>query len=161
MKMSVLYFSKSGCTKEMAEEIVNGIKSVEGMDAKAISISDVDADYLKASCGIIIGTPTYYASMASELKSWLDCEAKKYEFKGKLAGAFATANYVHGGGCIAIQNILTHLMTMGMVAYSGGGSYDNMTIHLGPVAIFSERGKYTETFRKYGAKMALMAKKLA
>ena len=42
MKLSVVYHSKTGNTKEMAEAIVTGMERVAGVAAKAFPIDGVD-----------------------------------------------------------------------------------------------------------------------
>jgi NAD(P)H dehydrogenase (quinone) len=137
MKVSILYFSKSGHTKAMAEQIAYGCKQVEAVQVKVMDIYQCDASFLQESNCVIIGTPTYYTGMPSEVKEWLDHESGKYLLGGKLGGAFATADYVYGGAELAIQGILTHMMFRGMMVYSSGNFCGNPPIHLGPIAIFS------------------------
>jgi len=154
MKLAVIYHSKTGTTKQMAEVIVDGITSVEGAKAKAFSIDEIDADWVKESKCVIVGSPVYMASFSGTVKNWLDGPCVKLGLAGKMGGAFATANYLHGGGEIAIQSILSHLMVCGMLAYSGGGSFGKPVIHLGPVAIRERLEESTEVFRIYGQRMA-------
>ena len=160
MKLSVLYFSRSGHTRDMAEEIVSGMNTVEGAQARAFPLDAVDADFLRESSCVVLGTPSYLACMAGPVKTWLDTESGKYGLAGKLGGAFATADYVHGGGDMAVQGILTHFMVRGMLVYSGGGSWGKPYIHLGPVAISDDLAKYASTFRAYGTRMASKALEL-
>lgn len=154
MKITVLYHSVSGTTKKMAEAIVLGINSVEGAEAKAYPIDEANEEYLQESRCVILGTPVYYASMSGEMKMWFERSRGKYVLAGKLAGAFATADYVHGGGEIAIQSLLSHMMVAGMLAYSGGGAHGIPVIHLGPVAIKKEVDEYITLFTTYGKRMA-------
>lgn len=160
MKLSVLYHSKTDNTKEMAQEIVKGMETVEGVEARAFSIDAVDESWVKESQGIVVGSPTYLASVSGAVKVFLDERAGKLGLAGKLGGAFATAQYVHGGGDLAIRLILDHLMVLGMLAYSGGGAWGKPVIHLGPVAISGHLEEYRETFRLYGQRMAGQAVKL-
>ena len=46
MKASILYHSKTGNTKKMAEVIAEGMLSVEGVAAKAFSITEADHEYI-------------------------------------------------------------------------------------------------------------------
>ena len=92
-KFAVLYFSKSGNTKRMAEAICAGIKD-EGAEAKAFSIEDVDVDYAKSCDGIILGTPTYHGTYCARIKLFLEEQFGALEPAGKLGGAFATAGRV-------------------------------------------------------------------
>lgn len=144
----------------MAETIVHGINSVSDVEGKAFSIDAVDEDFVKESRCVILGTPVYYASMSGQMKVWFEKSARKLEFPGKLAGVFATADYVHGGGEIAIQSLLSHMMVAGMLAYSGGGAYGVPVIHLGPVAIKKDLDDFTSLFATYGKRMAGKAKEL-
>lgn len=154
MKISILYFSQTGNTKRMANAIAEGANKVNGIHAKTISISDIDATYLKDSSCIILGTPTHYTSMSSEVKTWLDHESAKYNLPGKLGGAFATEAYVHGGADLAIQGILTHMLITGMVIYSSGEAQGEPPIHLGPVALSGSLDEYLQLFITYGERMA-------
>lgn len=159
MKISILFFSKTGTTKEAAEYIIEGINTVEGTEVKAFSIDEIDADWVRKSSCVIVGTPTYYADLAGSVKLFLE-NTKEYALSGKLGGAFATADYVHGGGDIAIETILRHMMVLGMSVYSGGGSYGKPVIHLGPVAIKDNLADFKDTFKIYGHRMATQVKTL-
>ena len=155
MKMTVLYYSVTGNTKKMAEVIAQGMMSVEGVAAKAFSIDEIDEAWIRESKCVVLGTPTYTASMCAAVKDWLDkLRGRDYGVPGKIAGAFATADYVHGGGDIAIQGILDHLLVRGMLAYSGGGALGKPGIHLGPVALTHNLDEYSEIFQLYGKRMA-------
>ncbi len=154
IKVAVLYHSVTGTTKRMAEAIVNGINSIDGVEGKAFSISEINAEYVKESRCVILGTPSYYASMTGEVKMWFEKSAGRLGLAGKIAGAFATADYIHGGGDIAMQSILAHFMVYGCMAYSGGGSDGAPVIHLGPVAIKKDADEYISLFTLYGKRMA-------
>lgn len=154
MKLSVLYYSKTGTTEKMAAAIAAGASSVEGAEAKAFSIDEIDEAFLKESSCVMLGTPTYLASMSGAVKTWLETQSLKYGLTGKLGGAFATADYVHGGGELAIRGILDHMMVLGMPVFSGGGGFGKPVIHLGPVAIKENADDFTDTFKLYGQRMA-------
>lgn len=160
MKMTVVYFSKEGATKAMAEAIIKGMISIDGTEARAMPIDEIDEDYIKESTCVVIGTPTYYASMAAELKTWMDTKIGDLKLGGKLGGAYATGGYIHGGANIAIQNILTHMTFLGMLIYSGGSACGKPPIHLGPIAIAGNLDDFNELFETYGKRMANKAKEL-
>lgn len=157
MKAMVLYYSKTGTTKQMAQVIAQGMESVDGVQAKVFSLEDIDADWAKESKCVILGTPIYMASIAGEVKSWLESPAAKQAMAGRLGGAFATADYIHGGGELGIRTIFDHMLVYGMLTYSGGGVYGKPVIHLGPVAIKGKLEESTETFALYGTRMATKA----
>lgn len=125
-----------------------------------MSIDEIYEDYLSKSSCVVIGTPTHYASMASEVKSWLDTKSVGLNLGGKLGGAFATAGYIHGGANMAIQNVLTHMTFLRMLIYSGGSACGRPPIHLGPIALSQNLNDFNELFETYVFRMANKAKKL-
>lgn len=157
-KISVLYYSKSGNTKAMAEHITAGAGKVEGVSAKAFSIEDIDEAWVKESQCVILGSPVYMASVSAKIQTWLQNSAKAFSLAGKIGGAFATANFVHGGGDLAIRTILDHMMVFGMLTYSGGGAFGQPPIHLGPVAIGGKLDESVALFEEYGRRMATTTK---
>lgn len=160
MKIAIVYDSKTGNTAKMAEYIIEGISSVDGMEAKAFNIDSIDLDYVKESSALIVGTPTYNGYLSARMKKWLETEPIKLNVAGKLGGAYATAAFIHGGADLAIQCVLTHLMVDGMMVYSGGQSKGMPVIHLGPVAIAPDLDNFADLFRIYGKRMAQQASAL-
>lgn len=154
MKMTVLYHSKTGNTKKMAEVIAEGMMRVNGAEAKVFSIDAIDEAWIKESKCVVLGSPIYVATICAAVKEWFDGPARKYALAGKIGGAFATQNYLHGGADIGIQCILSHMTVYGMLVYSGGGSCGAPVIHLGPVALHERLDESAETFRIYGERMA-------
>lgn len=126
MKTTVLYHSKTGNTKKMAEAIASGMNTVDGIQAKAFSIDSIEADWITESKCVVLGSPIYLASITSDIKHWLDTECRKYGLAGKIGGAFATCDYLHGGAELGIRTILDHFLVLGMMTYSGGGSFGKL-----------------------------------
>ena len=135
MKMTVLYHSVTGNTKTMAQVIAEGMMTVAGVEAKAFPIENWDAAWVKESKCVVLGTPIYLADLCSAVKVWLDGPALKAGLAGKVGGAFA-------------------MMVLGMLTYSGGGSFGKPVIHLGPVALHGHLEESKELFRLYGQRMA-------
>lgn len=160
MKIAVVYHSETGNTAKMAACVVEGLGSVDGVEARAFSLKEADGDFIKQSQALIIGTPVYAGTMSGQTKIWLDAEAGKLGLGGKLAGAFATANYAHGGLDTAILAVLNHLMVMGMLIYSSGAAKGRPVIHYGPGAVSDNLDSYNDLFKTYGQRMAEKAKEL-
>lgn len=95
------------------------------------------------------------------MKQWLETGLSLLDVAGKLGGAYATAGYIHGGGDLAIQCILTHLLVDGMIVYSGGHCHGKPFIHIGPVAIAPDVDSFADLFRVYGKRMAQQALQIA
>ena len=154
MRLAIVYDTKTGNTAKMAEYLIEGFTAVDGAEAKAFPITAVDEEYVKASDALIIGTPTYNGYLTARMKAWLENAPAKLNVAGKLGGAYATAAFIHGGGDLAIQCILTHLLVDGMMVYSSGQAKGMPVIHLGPVAIAPDLDAFADLFRIYGKRMA-------
>ncbi len=134
MKLSILYYSKTGRTRDIALAIQRGAEKIEGMEAKAFPLDEIDEDFLKESRAVVFGTPTYLANTCWQIKKWFD-ESSKYKLEGKLGAAYATADYVQGGADTAIMNIVGHMLVKGMMVYSGGSALGQPYLHLGAVIV--------------------------
>ncbi|HNX91278.1 MAG TPA: flavodoxin domain-containing protein, partial [Candidatus Omnitrophota bacterium] len=71
-KIVIIYYSRSGNTAEMAKLIAEGARSVDGVHTDIFSVADIDAKKMLEYDGIILGSPTYYGSMAYEIKKLID-----------------------------------------------------------------------------------------
>lgn len=162
MKMAVIYHSVTGNTKNMGEVIVKGMNSVEGVEAKAFAIEEVDYDFVKESKCVVLGSPIYAAHITGQMMNFMLTAGGKMGIAGKLCGAYATAQYVHGGAELGIREMLDHMMVMGGLLYSGGGSYGTPIIHLGPVGIDNtmDINQFVPNFEIYGQRMAAKAMEL-
>ena len=166
MKLAVVYDSITGNTKKAAEWIAEGMNEIEGAEAMAFSIHEADEAFIKESRGIVIGSPSYMAQLTPDMHSWIMSESGELGFGGKLGGAFATEQYTHGGGDLVLQSILTMEMVSGMICYSGGNSLGVPYIHLGPVAVNTNKEKhngleyYRENFVIFGKRFAKKAVEL-
>ncbi len=158
MNIAIIYDTKTNNTSKCAEWIAEGVGNVEGVEARTFNIREVDSEWVKGCAAVIVGSPTYMAEMTADMHSWLEREAPKLNLAGKLGGAFATEQYVHGGGERAISSMLTFMMVYGMLVYSGGGSKGRPVIHLGPVGMSTAINEYRDLFTVYGRRMAEMLK---
>lgn len=120
MKMAVIYHSVTGNTKNMGEQIIKGMNRVEGAEAKSFPIEDVDVDFVKEAKCVVFGSPIYAAHITGQMMNYLLAEAGKLELAGKLAGAYTTAQYVHGGGELGIREMLTTAWSWGRLLIQAG-----------------------------------------
>ena len=166
MKLSIIYDSRTGNTRQAAEWIVEGMKSVQDVEAEAFHINNVDEAFVNESRGVVMGSPSYCAQMTPDMHTWILEKASNLDMAGKLGGGFATVQYTHGGGELVIQSILTMELVFGMLAYSSGGEYGNPYIHLGPVGVNSNKEShnalenYRDYFVTFGNRFALKAMEL-
>lgn len=163
MKLAVIVDSKTGNTRQAADWIVQGMNQVEGMEAKAFTIPEVDEEFVKEARGIVVGSPSYAAQMTPDMHAWIMSSAGKLGFAGKLGGAFATEQFTHGGGEAVIQSIVIMEMFNGMLCYSGGAACGMPVIHLGPVGVNDNVEKhngmqyYKDNFIVFGERFAKKA----
>ncbi len=153
-KALVIYYSRSGNTKKMAEQIAKGIEK-EGVNTDLKDVKDVNVDELLKYEGIVIGSPTYYGTMAAEIKKLLDDSVK---FHGKLDGragaAFASSANIAGGNETTILDILNAMLIHGMIMQG-----DWQGDHYGPVAIGAPDDRSIKECLRMGARFAKLVKK--
>ncbi len=159
MLLSVVYYSKTQKTKQMAEIIAEGMRSVDGIEAEIFDVEHTDASKIAESKAVVFGTPTYYANTCWQIKKWFD-ESKQYNLSGKIGAAFATADYAQGGADVAVQNIIGHMLVKGMLVYSSGSASGQPFIHLGAVALKENFEQSKEQFRIFGKRIAEKAAEL-
>lgn len=165
MKMAVIYDSVTGNTQQAAAWIAEGMTNFNGVEVRVYHIEEVDEAFVSECKGVVIGCPSYMASMTPNMREWL-MKAGGLGLAGKLGGAFATVQYTHGGGELVIQSILAIELCFGMLCFSGGASMGKPCIHLGPVAVngnveaHNDMAHYEETFRIYGERFAHKAAEL-
>lgn len=154
-KALVIYYSRTGNTKKMAESVAEGIKK-EGLEVVIKEVKDVDADELLKYEAILIGSPTYYGTMAAEIKELLD---ESVEFHGKLEGkvgaAFSSSANVGGGNETTILDILNAMLIHGMIIQG-----DSQGDHYGPVAIDAPDSRATKQCIRLGLRVAKLVKSL-
>lgn len=130
MKVLVGYYSQTGTTKKMAEIISDTLKK-EDLDVTLSSIDKVKADDLLRFDGIIIGSPTYYGTVAYQIKKLFDESVAFHgELDNKVGAAFSSSANVAGGNETTLLSILEAMLIHGMVIQG-----DSKGDHYGPVAV--------------------------
>ena len=157
MKVSIIYYSQTGRTKEMASVIGQGIGSIPNSEYKIMSVDCIDKEYLDDSKVVIVGTPSYYANMCWQIKKWFDTSK---DLEGKLGAPFCTAKWETGGAGIANLNIIEHMVVKGMVVYTGGQALGKPFAHLGAVALMENDEESKTLFKIYGQRIAKKAHEL-
>lgn len=82
MKATVLYDSKTGHTKQMAEIIAQGMEEVQGVQARSFPLEEVDEDWAKESRCVILGSPIYMASISARVKACWKAPVKNTNLPG-------------------------------------------------------------------------------
>ena len=92
MNVLILYYSKGGNTRKLAEKIAEGVNTVSGAQALLKSTQEVTKDDFLNSTGIIAGSPVYFGTMAWDLKRIFDeYVGIRKKIENKVGAAFATS----------------------------------------------------------------------
>lgn len=135
----VLYYSRNGATRKLAEFIAQGIESVPGCDARlrtvptvssvteatASAIPDAGAPYvelqdLEQCAGLALGSPTRFGNMASAMKYFWDGTATQWlsgTLSGKPACVFTSTGSLHGGQESTLLTMMMPLLHHGMLIH--------------------------------------------
>ncbi len=158
MQVLVLYFSKSGNTKKLAEAIGRGVEEVEGVSAVLKNTDEVTQDDFLASDGIVAGSPVYFGVMAAELKKVFDeFVVVRKKMEGKVGATFTTSGDVTGGKETTMMSIIQTMLIYGMVIV---GDPMSATGHYGTACVGAPDAKAEENGAKLGKRVAEIAKKL-
>ena len=151
----IAYYSRTGNTRAMAEEIAKGAREA----GASVDLKGVDAVATESLLGydaIVLGSPDYYGTMAFHVKKLLDESVALHgQLAGKVGGAFASAANIGGGNETTILSILQGLLVHGMIV-PGVATGD----HFGPVAINAPDDRARRQCHAYGAMIVGLVKRL-
>ena len=152
-KAIVVYYSRTGNTRDMADFVSQGIKK-GGLEVEIKKVQDTKPDeLLKYDC-IVVGSPTYYGSMAAEIKKLLDDSVKFHgSLDGKIGAAFSCSANVGGGNETAILSILNAMLIHGMVIQG-----DPQGDHYGAVSVGALDNRAKKQCTRMGERIARLVK---
>jgi NAD(P)H dehydrogenase (quinone) len=133
----VLYYSRHGATRKLAELIAQGIESVSGCEAVLRTVPAVSAvseatesavpssgaPYveladLESCAGLALGSPTRFGNMAAPLKYFIDGSSAQWlsgALAGKPACVFTSTGSLHGGQESTLLSMMLPLLHHGML----------------------------------------------
>lgn len=133
----VLYYSRHGATRKLAELIAQGVESVPGAEARLRTVPAVStvteatepdipasgAPYVElqdlADCaGLAMGSPTRFGNMAAAMKYFLDGSSADWlagTLAGKPAAVFTSTGSLHGGQESTLLSMMIPLLHHGML----------------------------------------------
>ena len=88
-KVIVVYESKYGNTKLVAETIVDGMREVSGIETVLSELKEVDLNQLIDFDVILVGSPNHMGNATRSIRKFID-KLGKLNLKGKLAAVFDT-----------------------------------------------------------------------
>jgi len=153
-RVLVVYYSRSGNTKKMAEEVAQGAADA-GAEVALKAVQEASVDDLADADGVILGSPTYYGHSSGPMRTFLDKSIKYHgRLSGKVGGAFASSANIGGGNETTVLDLLHALLIHGMII-EGTADGD----HYGPVSIGAPDDRVTSQCRALGKRVAVLAEK--
>jgi NAD(P)H dehydrogenase (quinone) len=196
VEILVLYYSRNGATAELARQACRGVESVSGASARLRTVPPVWAaseeppqpvpaagppyatlDDLRATQGLLLGSPTRFGNMAAPLKYFLDGTGALWlpgVLAGKPAGVFTSTQTMHGGQESTLLSMMLPLLHHGMyivgIPYTeralnettGGGSpygASHVVVAAGGAATLTENEKLLA--QALGRRVAALAAQLS
>jgi len=151
----VIYYSRSGNTKQMAEIIAKSMNDA-GLPTECKSVDKVKADNLLGYDAIVVGSPTYYGHMAAQLKQLFDDSVSFHgQLDGKVGAAFSSAANIGGGNETTVMGIIEAMLIAGLIVQG-----DPQGDHYGPVSIGKPDDRVQRQCQRRGRRIAELTKKL-
>lgn len=152
----VVYYSRSGNTKEMAEIIARAMNDSD-LTTECKSVDKVTANDLLDYDAIAIGSPTYYGHMAAPIKELID-ETVAFHGKldGKVGAAFSSSANIGGGNETTIMSIIEAMLIAGLIVQG-----DPQGDHYGPVSIGKPDDRVRQQCQRRGRRIAELTKKMS
>ena len=133
----VLYYSRHGAVRQLAQYIARGIAEVEGMEARIRTVPPVSttceavdkpipddgAPYvsledLRDCAGLALGSPTRFGNMAAPMKYFWDTTSALWlsgDLVNKPAAVFSSSASLHGGQETTLLSMMLPLLHHGMM----------------------------------------------
>lgn len=133
----VLYYSRHGAVKEMAQRIARGIEEVDGVQARLRTVPEVSTvceasedtipasgdpfvshDDLRECSALALGSPTRFGNMAAPMKYFFDTTSSLWlsgALADKPATVFTSTSSMHGGQETTLLSMMIPLLHHGMI----------------------------------------------
>jgi len=133
----ILYYSRRGAIREMAQHVARGVGMVPTMAARIRTVPDVspvtqtaapavppegapyvELDDLRSCAGLALGSPGYFGNMAAPLKYFIDTTLPNWlsgDLVDKPAAVFTSTGSMHGGQESTLLSMLLPLVHHGMI----------------------------------------------
>jgi NAD(P)H dehydrogenase (quinone) len=133
----VLYYSRTGAVRSLADAVAEGVERVPGMRARVRTVPAVspvceatepaipasgppyvELRDLEECAGLALGSPTRFGNMAAPLKHFLDGTSALWlrgTLAGKPAAVFTSTGTMHGGQESTLLSMMLPLLHHGML----------------------------------------------
>jgi NAD(P)H dehydrogenase (quinone) len=133
----VLYYSRHGAVKQMAQHVARGVESVPQVEARIRTVPSVSTnteatepavpiagapyatlDDLVECDGLALGSPTRFGNMAAPMKYFLDGTSSLWlsgALVNKPAAVFSSTSSMHGGQETTLISMMLPLLHLGFM----------------------------------------------
>ncbi len=137
MEILVVYYTRHGATRKLADAICDGVHLVPGCSARLRTVPAVstvceasepaiptdgppyaEPKDLDECAGVILGSPTRFGNMAAPMKYFVDQTLAQWlsgSLIGKPAGVFTSTGSLHGGQETTLLSMMLPLLHHGML----------------------------------------------
>ncbi|MBU3725404.1 MAG: NAD(P)H:quinone oxidoreductase [Burkholderiaceae bacterium] len=137
VEILVLYYSRYGATRRLADAVCDGIHGVAGCNARLRTVPPISAvceatepaipsegppyaepKDLDECDGLVLGSPTRFGNMAAPMKYFIDQTLGQWlsgAMVGKPAGVFTSTGSLHGGQEATLLSMMLPLLHHGML----------------------------------------------
>lgn len=121
--IAIIYYTKCNHSQMLANEIIKGVE-LNDLNATPICLGEVqknfddNIDKINTASGILFGTPTYFGSMAANLKVFMEMTLDlwfKQLWLNKLAGGFVHSSSLSGDKLNVLVQIAIFASQHGMI----------------------------------------------
>ncbi len=145
-KVLVLYYSRDGNTRRMANQIARAIEGVQGCEAVLRTVAEItdsasvasenlrapeiEKAELRNADALIVGSPTRFGNMAAPLKHFFDTTSDLWlsgAMRDKPGAVFTSSSTMHGGQESTLLTMMLPLLHHGMVM--AGIPYSEHALH--------------------------------
>jgi len=89
VKAFIVYDTKYGNTKLVAEKILEGMREIEGIETAISDVKEVELDKVADSDALLIGAPAHFGGPSRTISKFID-KLGKLELKAKWVAVFDT-----------------------------------------------------------------------
>lgn len=145
-RILVLYYSRDGNTRRMANQIARAVGAVDGCEAIVRTVAEitpsgqsqdsttrapiVTKEEMRTCDALIVGSPTRFGNMAAPLKAFFDSTSDLWlsgAMTDKPAAVFTSSSTMHGGQETTLFTMMLPMLHHGMIMV--GLPYSEAALH--------------------------------
>jgi NAD(P)H dehydrogenase (quinone) len=145
--VAVVYHSRSGHTRVLAEAVVRGAESLTGVGTKLIAVDEAESRFaeLASADAIVLGCPTFMGSASAPFKAFMDATYRIWmaqAWRDKIAAGFTCSSTPSGDKLSTLSELAVFAAQHGMIwvplgllpGYSGESDTNRLGSFLGAMA---------------------------